>query len=92
MLTKKLIILGAGNTLLDVIEIAKFHGIENIEIYDDEKVKFIKKLKIIISWVILKLVLKKFKKAKFVFCFGTAKNISSRKKFIKHLIFLQMIW
>ena len=30
MLTKKLIILGAGNTLLDVIEIAKFQGIENI--------------------------------------------------------------
>ena len=26
-----------GNTLLDVIEIAKFHGIENIEIYDIKK-------------------------------------------------------
>ena len=45
MLTKKLIILGAGNTLLDVIEIAKFHGIENIEIYDDDKSKIHKKIK-----------------------------------------------
>ena len=59
MLTKKLIVLGAGNTLLDVIEIAKFHGIENIEIYDDEKSKIHKKIKNYNVLGNLKLVLKK---------------------------------
>ena len=84
MLTKKLIILGAGNTLLDVIEIAKLQGIENIEIYDDDKSKIHKKMNNYNVLGNLKIGIKKnLKKAKFVFCFGTAKNISSREKIYK---------
>ena len=81
MQTKKLIILGAGNTLLDVIEIAKLQGIENIEIYDDDKSKIHKKMNNYNVLGNLKIGIKKnLKKAKFVFCFGTAKNISNREK------------
>ena len=84
MLTKKWIILGAGNTLLDVIEIAKFLGIENIEIYDDDKSKIHKKIKNYNILGNLKIGIKKnIKKGKFIFCFGTAKNISSREKIYK---------
>ena len=84
MLTKKLIILGAGNTLLDVIEIAKFQGIENIEIYDDNKSKIHKKIKNYSILGNLKIGIKKnLKKAKFVFCFGNAKNMFNREKIYK---------
>ena len=36
MKSKKLVILGAGNALIDIIEMALYYNMKNIEIYDDK--------------------------------------------------------
>jgi sugar O-acyltransferase (sialic acid O-acetyltransferase NeuD family) len=75
---KKIIILGAGGALFDILEILKLLNLNDFEIYDDKK-KTTKKIKIYGS---INQAIKKYKNKKncfFVFGFGTAKTTNLRK-------------
>mgnify|MGYP000844833201 CR=1 FL=1 len=75
---KKIIILGAGGALLDIIEILELNNLNKFEVYDDNK-KSSNKLKIFGN---IKSAIKKYKNKDncfFIFAFGTAKTTKLRK-------------
>jgi UDP-perosamine 4-acetyltransferase len=75
---KKIIILGAGGALFDIIEILELNSLNNFEIYDDN-LKTLKKIRIYGN---VEKGIKKYKNKRncyFVFSFGTAKTTKLRK-------------
>lgn len=73
----KIIILGAGNALDDIVEILNLSNIHNFKIFDDDKKKTHPKYKIHGNFLD---AVERFKgKSKFIFCFGTAKTTQSRE-------------
>ena len=80
----KVIILGSGNALDDIIEILQLRQISDFEIFDDSKT--INK-----SYNIMGNFdqgIKKYKgRAKFIFCFGTAKTTALREKIFNKYAF-----
>ena len=84
MLKNKVIILGAGNALDDIVEILKLKKISDFEIFDDLKAEIKGHL---ISGTFDQGIKKYKGKAKFVFCFGTAKTTLLREKIYKKYAF-----
>lgn len=78
----KIVILGAGGALFDIIEILELNGYNKFKIYDDNKKKF-KKIKI--DGNIKSGIINNRKDALFIFGFGTAKTTKLRKDlFLKY--------
>ena len=84
MKKSKVIILGAGNALDDIVEILELRQISDFEIYDDQKNKTERHK---VSGTFEQGIKKHKGSAKFVFCFGTAKTTKLREEIYNQYAF-----